>query len=293
MLRDALWKQAQVRKLLHVPLHHDELGVVDKGWAARQQLEEKHARAVDVGRGGRVTALDLLGAHVLRGPDGRAVARHARTLLVVRDAEVGDLRGAVRVEQDVAGLQVTVDEPGIVDGLEPGKKGRRERLDFGPRKRTPLVQSLLERPPFEHLQHERRSPAKIKHVVEPDHVPVIDGRERPRLLLDSARDAPMTSIARVEDLQRNGAVQPNVERLEYLAHGSITDQGDDLVAAAADDRASREIGHRRPRAVESGEADDPGKRSLTCAVRVGIRHCRLIGLVSRVRGGRSRLLSGG
>jgi hypothetical protein len=61
----------------------------------------------------------LLGRHVDRGPEianvlGEMGAAHAR------DAEVGDLRNALLGEQDVRGLDVAVDDPLRVGGVDPG-----------------------------------------------------------------------------------------------------------------------------------------------------------------------------
>ena len=86
---------------------------------AHQHLEEDAAEAVDVGAAIDVlTAIDLFRAHVARRADdvpGGGVARAHRA----RNAEVGD-DGVARIEQDVRGLDVAVDDiaaVGVAQGV--------------------------------------------------------------------------------------------------------------------------------------------------------------------------------
>src|SRR5262249_44406809 len=101
---------------------YGEAGVAGPGAVAGEELEQQGAERVDVGAGVDVApAFDLLGRHVGRraqdhptGVDGADVDEGAG------DAEVGDDDAAVLREQDVIGLEVTVDHGGRVGGGEAG-----------------------------------------------------------------------------------------------------------------------------------------------------------------------------
>ena len=82
-------------------------------------LVDDEAEAVDVGLHRRALPLDALGRDVHRG---RVQLRRVRILLRrARDAEVADLRGVVRVEEDVGGLHVGVDDAlGVREGEPVG-----------------------------------------------------------------------------------------------------------------------------------------------------------------------------
>jgi hypothetical protein len=82
---------------------------------ALEHLGENAAGAPDV----HLDVVFLPREHDLRRPvvSRRNVARHLR-ILDARQAKVADLEVAVLVDQDVAGLQVAVDDAGRVDVLQ-------------------------------------------------------------------------------------------------------------------------------------------------------------------------------
>jgi hypothetical protein len=88
---------------------HGVEGVVR--WVALEQLDDHAADAPYVGRGGRAGLFDDLGRHPVRATDDGAVVDTRR---VARDAEVGELDGAVLVGEDVGALDVAVDDTLIV-----------------------------------------------------------------------------------------------------------------------------------------------------------------------------------
>ena len=89
---------------------------------AGEALEEHAAERIDVGARVDRPALDLLGRDVVDRADEAAVARQAADRRgVPREAEVADvcvLALRARADEDVAGLHVTVDEPGRMRGIE-------------------------------------------------------------------------------------------------------------------------------------------------------------------------------
>ena len=81
------------------------------------ELVKDHAGREHVGAGVDREPEDLLGRHAARRPHHRAGLRQRRRL-EVRDAEVGDLRGAVVLQEHVRGLDVAVDDPLLVRIVE-------------------------------------------------------------------------------------------------------------------------------------------------------------------------------
>ena len=93
------------------------------GARAGQEGIEDGAQAVDVAgcRHRPASARGLLGSHVRRGAkDGARLGQLAVSLDLAGQAEVGDVRPALVVDQDIGWLEVAVkDAPqmGVVDGL--------------------------------------------------------------------------------------------------------------------------------------------------------------------------------
>ena len=109
--------------VLRQPLGHDRLGgMPSERRGAGEHLEEHAAEGVEVAPGvDHALAGGLLGAHVGRRADDGADIREPRVpgrlLCGHRDPEVGD-EGVSAGEEDVLGLDVAVDHPGLVGALE-------------------------------------------------------------------------------------------------------------------------------------------------------------------------------
>ena len=91
--------------------------------SAGEAFVEQHAERVEVGRGSYPGAVELLRRHVA-GCAGRCAQARHRTLDDLRDAEVADLRGVVRGEQDVVGLDVPVQHVVLVGAGQRGGHGQ-------------------------------------------------------------------------------------------------------------------------------------------------------------------------
>ena len=85
------------------------------GAAARQRLDRDEPERVHVGGGPDGLATDLLGREVRRRPDDDAGVGDARRVGDEGHPEVGQVRAAVGVEQDVAGDDVAVQHTRAVD----------------------------------------------------------------------------------------------------------------------------------------------------------------------------------
>ena len=99
---------------------HGHVGDARERDRSRQRLEEHAAEPIDVGAPVHVVAADLLGRHVVDRPDempvGRPPVGDALGQAEVREVHV--LATVLAVEQDVRGLDVAVDEPACVRGVE-------------------------------------------------------------------------------------------------------------------------------------------------------------------------------
>ena len=131
-----------------------------EGRTAGEHLVEDRTQGVDVGRRPDVLRLParLLGGHVA----GRAHDLTGRGLLAVRfqpfgQTEVGDLGHAVGGEEDVAWLEIAMDDPGLMGGVD-GSSQRGHQ--FGPRSSRlgRARKSIVETAAFEQLErHERQA----------------------------------------------------------------------------------------------------------------------------------------
>src|SRR5581483_8198960 len=86
----------------------------------RQELVEHDPQRVDVRLRPGVAALRLLRREVPQRPEDRSDLREASLLRGARDPEVGDLHDAAPRTQEVARLQVAVDDALAVREGEPG-----------------------------------------------------------------------------------------------------------------------------------------------------------------------------
>ena len=97
------WLVAQMRPQDLHPL------AIREWWLACEALEHDAAEGIHVGRRGHLLTADLLGRHVVERPDGLPRLGYQAGLQVLREAEVGNVRVAFLVKQDVRRLQVTMD----------------------------------------------------------------------------------------------------------------------------------------------------------------------------------------
>ena len=209
---------------------HDRRGL--EGGPAGEHLVEDRSQRVDVGRRADLAGqpLRLLGGHVAGRPhhlaaDGLAVL----DLQPLGQAEVGDLRRAVGVEQDVGRLQVAVDDPDAVDRADgAGERGHQLGGLAGRHRRA--GQPLGERAPLEHLEREVRHAADLAHLVDLDDVGMLHpgddlglDAESPELLGVDVEVAP-------DHLEGDRSLERPLEGLVDDPHAATAEQPKDFVA---------------------------------------------------------------
>ena len=148
------------------------------GGRAGRGLVEHAAEAEQVGAVIDLVAAGLLGGHVQRRAGDEPGARQLHVLRGAGEAEVGELDAIDRrFEQDVAGLDVAVDEPAGVGRGQPGGGLHPEPRDLHRRELADPLQPLFERLAVDELHDEVRQPGRLVLVdlVDGDEVVVRDG----------------------------------------------------------------------------------------------------------------------
>ena len=227
-----------------------------EGLPARRHLEENGAQSEDVRPRVRVPALQLLGRHVLKRPEDRALARQlglrgqrgegavrAGRRHRFRQPEVEQLHAGLR-QHDVAGLQVAVNDPLAVRLVERVGDLRAVAQHLLGRQR-PLGQARGERLAFEKLHDQVVDLALAADVVQSADVRVGQRRDRLRLALEAFAQLRVVRERRRQDLDRDRAPEARVPRLVDLSHPPGADGRLDLVGAETGSRCNAQ-GWREP-----------------------------------------------
>ena len=244
------------------------------------------AERVEVGGGRQLLALHLLGRHVGGGADDHAGVgdrddASAPLLHVPRQAEVGDHRPNARAraarghEDHVRALEVAVDDPLGVGGVEPGRDLRDDREGLGrrdpPRPRDPLRERLPREQLHGQEQDLGRRLARRPRAVEAEVEDAADVRVRDLAgELDLAHEA-VDGLRVLRDLgpdglERHPLAQAQVLRLVDRSHRALGDEPQDAVALGQH-VAGRERQRPRVRGRTLGGALDGADRQGVLAGR--------------------------
>ena len=192
--------------------------------------EHQHpAEGEEVAAAGDFLAAELLGCHVAVGADERVDRRQRAGIGGPGDAEVDDAR-PVGAEDDVAGLEVPVDEPAGVNGGEPLGQGRAELAHLGLVQRAVLADRLRQRRPGDvGGDHPRRVGVRIgvhhRGRVEAPHLP--GGRDLAR---EPAAELGVVGVFGADELDRYlPAAGGRAE--EHLRHAARAEPAEQPVTA--------------------------------------------------------------
>ena len=240
-------------------------GLACKRGAPGQHLEEHTAECPDIRTLVDVVTASLLGTHIGGGAEDRSGPRltqiGTRTVGIchLRQAEVEHLHDAVRRDLDIRGLQVTVDDPFFVCGLECVDDLPRDRERFGHRQAGWVraggarggCDSLGERRAFDQFQYETTHAVRLFDAVDGADVRVIQRGEHSRLALEPGVPFRLRRECRRQEFDRHLALKRVVMRAVDLAHPTNAEQGADRVRpeARANERGSwlLETGRSRQR----------------------------------------------
>ena len=218
-----------------------------EGEPAGEEPVEDGAEAEQVGGSAGGLAAGLLGRHVGRRPHDRAGAGDLDLLLDRPGvAEVEDLGPSVRdFEPDVPRLDVAMDQPRPVRRGEAGGHLAADPERQVDRRRLAALEPALERDPLEELHGEERDLALLADLIDRDDVVVLDRRGGPCLAEESVLGLRGVGQLGADHLQRHGAEQVGVDRLEDEPHPPLADRADDPV-----------MGHPAELAVGPGRVEE-------------------------------------
>ncbi len=162
-----------------------------------EELVEDHAERIDVGLGAGTCPLRrarLLGGHVIRSPDGEPGERERESAALAADPEVRDLHELaplLQEQEQVRGLQIAMDDPLLVDRVEPLCHVARDRAS----------PALVERPLGAEVAREVQEPLPVlprpaRRELEREELiaPVL-------AVVEVAHDVPVLEEARPHDLR--------------------------------------------------------------------------------------------
>ena len=205
---------------------------------------------------------DLVAERLLGG-DVVGRAQHApvggQALLGHRagDAEVGDLGGALLVDQDVLGLDVAVDDVALVRGAERARDLDRVGDRLGHGQPPEPADAVLERLALDVLEDDVRAAVVLAGVDHADDVRVVELGDRPRLAAEALELVGVRAHLAVHQLDRDLALEHRVEGAVDRRHAAVPDLRVEPVAAG-EERAH--VGAHGPPIVRAGSGSSRVRR---------------------------------
>ena len=234
-----------VRELLAHVLHRDRhLVLPPERDLAGEHLVEHDAERVQVRLAGHGTAEGLLGRDVVGRAEDPAVRGESLLVQCAGDPEVGDLGRALLVDQDVLGLDVTVDDVTGMRHPEGASDLDRVRDRLGRGQAAGAADPLLERLALDVLEHDVRPAVVLSVVDHPDDVRMRQLRHRPRLPAEALELVGVGGDLAVHQLDRDLALQRLVGGPVDRRHPACPDPG--LESVAAVERGAEQRAHGLP-----------------------------------------------
>ena len=199
-------------------------------WPSGDRLEQHDAGGVQVGRRGHRTAADLLGREVLRRADELAGEREISFADALGDAEVGELGGPVSGDEDVARLDVAVDDAGAMSGAERLQHVVDDADGVVDGQRPLRRQAIRQRASVHQLHDEVEVAIGVAGVEHRDGVGVGERRRCTRLADEPPAHSRVGGGPRVDELDGDRPVQTQVAGGAHLGHAATAQRPAELVA---------------------------------------------------------------
>ena len=181
------------------------------------------AQRVAVARRPGAFALSLLGREVAGRAEHRPGDRQRVHAGRAGDPEVCDAEAALLVEEQVPGLDVTMDDAVSVRRVQCGRSLLEPAERLVARRRS-LLQPVLEGATLEMLHDDERAAAPLADVEDRDRVRLRgEARGCKRLPCEPRPDRFVARVPLGEDLDRNGAAEDLVLGSKDLAHAPVAD----------------------------------------------------------------------
>jgi hypothetical protein len=253
------------RRLGDVGHDHAHAGLVRERRLAREALIDDASERIHVGGGRQILSADLLGRHVVERSERLAGTGQQAALEILCQSEIGDVGGAVGVEQHVAGLDVAMDHPASEEGVEAVGDLLAHRHDRLAAERPFALQLVPERAALDEALYEVGNALVLADVEHRHDVRVLDLLGDRGLAHEALAIHVLVSDLAADDLQR-GLLAVLADRAEHVAHAADPDELDEAVGAdgGADECLSfaawilhRDKDVRSARASESVHASRP------------------------------------
>jgi hypothetical protein len=234
--RDAGAERAERRRVLQQHLGEDGDRRALEGRPSREEVVERRPERVHVRPRADEVALvpDLLRRHVVRRADEVALGGEAGRVDLERDPEVREARLSGRVDEDVRGLDVAVDDPApvrLVEG-EGDLADDRERLGLG--ERAAPLEDAVDVDAVHELHGDVELALGLADVLDLHEVRVpAEAGDRPGLADEALARGGVGDLA-PEDLERAPAPEERVRGAVNRAHGPAPELGLDLVGPEAE-----------------------------------------------------------
>ncbi len=258
--------------------HGDLVARIVERRPALDRGEQAGAEREHVGRGVRLDPTGGLRGQVGGGSGEQSGTGDGDVARRAGDAEVGDLRGAVAREQDVAGFDIAVHHARAVCGGEGGGHLRADVGGLGDGQGAALVENGGEAARGQVLHHQHGLCAVVGDVVDRDRVRVLEPGRDPSLaegaLPRPVRLGVVQPRGQQELLHRDGAVQPDVEGAPDDSHRAAADAvvepvspGDQPVSVVARPRPVRHPDRLEPARCADRSGPTPPPRCPECPTR--------------------------
>ena len=209
---------------------------------SRQRLEQQAAEGVDVGPAVDGIATDLLRRDVVDRAHELAVrrgpVRHA-----LGQAEVGEvavLPPVGKIDEDVGGLDVAVDEPPRVGRVQRTCHLRHDRDRPLGVERPFGTEQPAQVGPVDVAHRDEERPLGLAGVVDGHDVGMVEARREPRLPNEAVAEGVVVGEAGRQHLERDRPLESGIEGPEDLSHPTTPDQP--LHRVAGDARGGRVVG---------------------------------------------------
>ena len=203
-----------------------------KGQMAGKHLVHHNAHRVDVGTPVGVVALGLLGADIVDRTDRLVADGLALRAGEAGDAEVHHLDGTVRLQHNVLGLDIPVDDAlGVGVFQRPQHLGGKVDDLFPGQGAAPLFQILFEGDAVDVFHHDILQLVGHRDIVHLDDVGMIQDRDGLRFIFETADQLLVVKEFFLEDLHRNGVAGAHVTAFVDIGHAAHAEQTFNQIAA--------------------------------------------------------------
>lgn len=215
-------------------------------------------------------ALNLFGGHVVDGAKDHAGAGQPGAIAgsdQLGQTEIGDLHPAATVEQDVLGLDVAVDDAGVMGVLQRIAQLRYHRQGLA-RTQPAGAQHLAQRRAFDQLHHQIAPFAGPADIVDRHQIGMIEPGQGQGLAFEPSGERRIAAQLGGQDFQGHRPVEPFLPRAIHRTHAALSDQG--LNRQIGQD-GGKLFGLRRSEPAGHGRGRDLGLIEQAFSVQAGKR----------------------